>query len=66
MANAGNNTVSQFAPGQTTVTNTLTGLDNPRALLFDRNGTLYVANSSGNTVSELRRGAFHPLPPSPG
>ena len=37
-------TVSKFAPGTTTPTATLTGLETPEALAFDSSGNLYVAN----------------------
>ena len=40
----GNSTVSEFAPGSTTPTATLTGLNDPFALAFDSSGNLYVAN----------------------
>ena len=40
----GNGTVSEFAPGSTTPTATLTGLNDPYALAFDSSGNLYVAN----------------------
>ena len=36
--------MSEFAPGSTTPTATLTGLSSPAALAFDSNGNLYVAN----------------------
>ena len=44
MANCYGNTVSEFAPGSTTPTATLTGLNYPDALAFDSSGNLYVAN----------------------
>ena len=45
MANdASTGTVSEFAPGATTPTATLTGLSDPAALAFDASGNLYVAN----------------------
>ena len=64
-ANYGTNTVSKFAPGSTTPSATLTGLDGPWALAFDGSGNLYVANAGNGTVSELRRAAPRPLPRSP-
>ena len=47
--------MSEFAPGSTTPTATLSGLNNPYSLAFDSSGNLYVANSAGgsNTVSEF-------------
>lgn len=50
VANRGNNTVSVYAPGQTSPTYTiaLTGKgEGPNALTFDRAGNLYVVNYSG-------------------
>ena len=56
----GYNSVDNFAPGSTTPTATLTGLDNPIALAFDGNGKLYVANEGNNTVSEFNPGSTTP------
>ena len=56
MANYNNNTVSEFAPGSTTASATLTGLGLPDALAFDSSGNLYVANAASTnngTVSEF-------------
>src|SRR5262249_13790570 len=56
VANVNANTVSEFAPGSTTPTATLTGLNAPNALAFDREGNLFVANfgsGAGTTVSEF-------------
>ena len=46
VANGGavSGTVSEFTPGSTTPTATLTGLNGPEALAFDSSGNLYVAN----------------------
>ena len=53
--------MSKFAPGSTTPTTTLTGLDNPRALAFDSNGNLYVANYvASGTVSKFAPGSTTP------
>ena len=53
--------MSEFAPGSTTPTATLTGLTHPDALAFDSSGNLYVANCSGsNTVSEFAPGSTTP------
>ena len=60
VANILNNTVSKFAPGSTTPTATLTGLQNPQALAFDGSGNLYVANVYGNSVSEFAAGSTTP------
>ena len=46
VANSGNDTVSEFAPGSTTPTATLSGLNRPIALAFDASGNLFVANDS--------------------
>jgi hypothetical protein len=53
-------TVTEFAPGSTTATATLTGLDNPRALAFDGSGNLFVANFDNSTVSEFAPGSTTP------
>ena len=60
MANRGNGTVSEFAPGSTTPTATLTGLSNPEGLAFDGSGNLYVANKGNGTVSEFAPGSTTP------
>lgn len=49
----------------TTPTATLTGLNGPIWLAFDRSGDLFVANLLGNTVSELPLAAPPRLPLSP-
>ena len=51
--------ICEFAPGATTPTATLTGLDFPGALAFDAAGDLYVANGN-STVSEFAPGATTP------
>ena len=56
----GNNTVSKFAPGATSPSATLTGLNLPAALAFDASGNLYVTNYSGNTVSKFAPGSTSP------
>ena len=68
MANSGNtsgSTVSEFAPGSTIPTATLTGLDVPVALAFDSSGDLFVANSEGGStagsVSEFAPGGITPI-----
>ena len=62
-----NNTVSEFAPGSTTPTTTLTELnnpffpnENPWALAFDGSGNLYVANLGNGTVSKFAPGSTTP------
>ena len=58
MANNGNNTVSEFAPGSTTAIATYSdGLANPTALIFDSNGNLYVASYDDSTVLEFAAGS---------
>ena len=52
--------MSEFAPGSTTPTATLTGLNGPDALAFDSSGNLYVANGDGTTVSEFAPGSTTP------
>ncbi len=64
VANNGNGTVSEFAPGSTTPKATLSGLKNPGALAFDDKGDLFVANcgiaSNATTVSEFAPGSTTP------
>ncbi len=60
MANYESATVSEFAPGSTTPTATLTGLNYPIALAFDSSGNLYVANEAGTTVSKFAPGSTTP------
>ncbi len=51
-------TISEFAPGSTTPTATLTGLNSPDALAFDARGDLYAANYNyPGTISEFAPGA---------
>ena len=52
--------MSEFAPGSTTPTVTLTGLDGPIALVFDSRGNLFVANQNA-TVSEFSPGSTTPI-----
>ena len=55
--------MSVFAPGSTTPTATLTGLNNPFALAFDSSGNLYVVNydNNGNSiVSKFAPGSTTP------
>ena len=52
--------MSEFAPGSTTPTATLTGLNDPDALAFDSSGNLYVANDGNDTVSEFAPGSTTP------
>jgi hypothetical protein len=54
-------TVSKFAPGSTTPTATLTGLNQPRALAVDGSGNLFVVNAGNNTVSKFAPGATTPM-----
>ena len=49
--------MSEFAPGSTTATATLSGLNYPYALAFDASGNLFVANLGGTTVSEFAPGS---------
>ena len=55
--NPGNNTASEFAPGSTTPSATLTGLNEPAAVASN-GGKVYVVNCGQNTVSR-----FAPAPP---
>ena len=71
-ANDYGTTVSEFAPGSTTPTATLTGLNGPSGLAVDGNGDLYVANGgiayfngrtiayTGTTVSKFAPGSMMP------
>ena len=60
--NPGNSTVSEFAPGGTTPSTTLsTGLNKPTAVAFSPSGNLYVANAGGSTVSEFAPATTTPL-----
>ena len=54
------NTVSEFAPGSTTPTATLTGLNGPSPWPSTASGNLYVANQDGSTVSEFAPGSTTP------
>ncbi len=59
-------TVSEFAPGSTTPTATLTGLSEPQGMAFDSEGNLLVANygnytGNGTTVSEFAPGHTTPM-----
>ena len=56
MSNFAAPTVSKFAPGATTPTATLTGLDEPQGMAFDASGNLYVVNYGTTTVSEFAPG----------
>ena len=57
VANYGNGTVSEFAPGCTTPSATLTGLSPPQRLAFDGSGNLYVAKLLRRTVSKFAPGS---------
>ena len=53
--------MSKFAPGSTTPTATLTGLNDPVALAFDSSGNLYVANDGNQDHGEqVRTGEREP------
>ncbi len=60
VANYSAGTVSKFAPGATTPSATLTGLNQPSALAFDGSGNLYVANEWYGTVSKFAPGSTTP------
>ena len=64
VADEGANEVSVFAPGATTPTSTLTGVDWPDALAIDAHGNLFVANNDpygiNNTVSMFAPGSTTP------
>ncbi|OYW70799.1 MAG: hypothetical protein B7Z37_29600 [Verrucomicrobia bacterium 12-59-8] len=60
VANFPADTVSKFAPGATTPSVTLTGLNLPYRLAIDSSDNLYVANYGGTTVSKFAPGATTP------
>ncbi len=60
VSNAGGTTVSKFAPGATTPSATLTGVNGPYGMAFDSSGNLYVASYSSNTVSKFAPGTTTP------
>lgn len=61
VANLGNNTVTAYKPGSTSVFGTIsTGVSAPRAVAFDPTGNLLVANVGANTVTEYQPGASTP------
>ena len=56
VGNFGPNTVTEYAPGTTTPSKTIsTGINEPTGLAFDKQGTLYVSNFAG-TVTEYPAG----------
>ena len=58
VANLGNSTVEEFAPGSTTASATYFGRRvGPDALAIDSGGNLYVANEGNNTVSKFAPGS---------
>jgi hypothetical protein len=56
VADWNNGTLSEFAPGGTTPTATLTGVNGPNRMAFDAQGDLYVTNYFDSTVSEFTPG----------
>ncbi len=58
--NQGDYTVREFAPGATTSSATLTGLNDPVSLAIDGSGNLYVGNGPIGTVSMFAKGATTP------
>lgn len=59
-SNTGSNTVTEYANGGTTLTNTITGLDIPFAIALDSANNLYVANYGDNTVTKYPQGSTAP------
>lgn len=56
VADAGAGQVDSFAPGSSTATTLITGLNQPHQVAMDGNGNLFVADSGNNRVVELPAG----------
>jgi YVTN family beta-propeller protein len=57
VANSGNNTVTVYAAGGTSVLRTISeGIAAPIALAFDNSANLYVANRGSSTITEYASG----------
>jgi hypothetical protein len=64
VANATNNTITEYAANTTAVLRTIpaaNGINGPAALAIDGSENLYVANYTGNTVTEYAPGSIVPL-----
>lgn len=60
-SNAGNNTVTAYAPGSTTPLITISGgINTPTGITVDSAGTVYAANVGNNTVTEYPAGQTSP------
>lgn len=59
-SSTGSNTVTEYANGGTTLTNTIAGLDIPFAITVDSSNNLYVANYGANTVTKYAQGTTTP------
>jgi hypothetical protein len=61
VANRGANTVTEYAPGGTSPTVTLsTGISSPSDVAVDGSGTLYVAETPLGTIQEYKKGDTSP------
>jgi sugar lactone lactonase YvrE len=53
IANTGGNTISKYDTSGNTTTVPTTGLNQPRGMVFDGSGNLYIADSQNNRIVEL-------------
>lgn len=61
VTNLGNDTITEYAPGTTSPSFTISsGVANPTGLVVDSEGTVYCANVNNNTVTEYPSGQTSP------